>query len=241
MSLIGRDLRQYSLITWLFERVFCLLQRLSPISLMGTPVEVHNSDAYKADPHGQSSRRALIIDLYVILWLVLEILMFVCLNNFELPLAIYRIFAVYRIIDVLQATVNLSIFDRMRLRGVYRLASVERTLILSFLNFLELAVCFGVLYLTFPNSLKPYPDWGDALYFSVATQLTIGYGDIVPQGFARFIAAAQGVVSVVFTVLVLGRVVALLPRLETLMEEPRGGVTSAPEQHADPTPRIEEL
>lgn len=87
---------------------------------------------------------------------------------------------------------NLSVFDQLRTNEQVLISSAVRTLVLSFLNYLELVICFGLVYATMLEQLVGASGWGDALYYSVVTQLTIGYGDIRPLGEARFVSSAQG-------------------------------------------------
>ena len=44
-----------------------------------------------------------------------------------------------------------------------------------------------------------------AFYFSIITQLTIGYGDVYATAWLRIIAAAQGLIGALFVIVVLGR------------------------------------
>lgn len=44
---------------------------------------------------------------------------------------------------------------------------------------------------------RPTRDFGDAVYFSVVTLTTVGYGDFYPMGAGRAIAAMQGLVGYV--------------------------------------------
>ncbi len=79
------------------------------------------------------------------------------------------------------------------------------------------------ILLSLPTQLAGANDWTDALYFSVVTQLTIGYGDVTPKGIAKAVAAVQALFTFAFTVLLLGRIITVLPRLKSVMHDSRDG------------------
>ena len=56
-----------------------------------------------------------------------------------------------------------------------------------------LAVGFGLLYWATDGLNKS--DIGSALYFSVVTQATVGYGDVVATGPGRFLVVGRGLVD----------------------------------------------
>ena len=226
MAQLERTLRRYSPLAWAFERLFRLLQVATPARLFGTRVEHQESAAFAANPIAETERRAYRIELYVIAWLVIELAMLARVDHMHSPWVwLVRALAGCRIIDIVQATVSLTVFDQLRATRGHRIASISRTLVLSFVNFAELLACFAVLYASAPTSFDPdHPLNGclNALYFSVVTQLTIGYGDILPLGAARALVAVQSVVGIVFTVLIFGRVVSLLPGIDAILQDPRG-------------------
>jgi hypothetical protein len=58
--------------------------------------------------------------------------------------------------------------------------SFRRSMILLFLNYLEVIFCFAVLYYKGQYFNQPLVDKFDAIYFSFITSNTIGYGDYYP-------------------------------------------------------------
>jgi hypothetical protein len=218
--LLGQQLREYSLITWFFERVFWLLHLLSPSRLVRRGRVAHvNSEEFRRDPHGSTARRARRVEAYIIAWLLVEAtLLSVSAVGASWPYWIPRTLVVVRILDIFQSSVNLGVFDQLRTEERLIISSAVRTLVLSFLNYIELLICFGILYTTMGEALIGSEGWLDDLYFSVVTQLTIGYGDLRPVGWARFVAMVQGLISVAFTILILGRIVSVLPKLATVMK-----------------------
>lgn len=156
---------------------------------------------------------------YIVAWLVVEnALLAAAFLGVAWPVWIPRTLLVVRVLDIFQASVNMSVFDQLRTAERLLISSAVRTLVLSFLNYLELLVCFGLLYSTLQGSLIGSTGVMDDLYFSVVTQLTIGYGDIRPVGWARFVSVAQGLIAVAFTILILGRIVSVLPKISTVMK-----------------------
>jgi hypothetical protein len=73
--------------------------------------------------------------------------------------------------------------------------------------FLLAGFCFAVLYLTIvrlqgPDAFSAELHLGDALYFSIVTMTTTGYGDIVPRsGWAKFVVSVQIIFGFLYTVL----------------------------------------
>ncbi len=72
------------------------------------------------------------------------------------------------------------IFHKIFLPEHNRGKTHNRSLILLFFNFTEVIASFGVIYAAGNYLNLPISNWIDALYFSLITGATIGYGDIYP-------------------------------------------------------------
>ena len=88
----------------------------------------------------------------------------------------------------------------------------ERRLKLLVFSYLEVAVQFGILYFCFPAGFFK-PDFGsifDAIYFSVATITTVGYGDFAPtQLLSRLACVYELAVGFVLIIFALGSYLAM--------------------------------
>src|SRR5258708_16021483 len=58
--------------------------------------------------------------------------------------------------------------------------SYRRSMLLLFLNYLEIIFDFGVIYASGNFFNKPFHEWFDPIYFSFITSASIGYGDFYP-------------------------------------------------------------
>lgn len=58
---------------------------------------------------------------------------------------------------------------------------------------------YSLLYWISIDELKPAESYWDCLYFSAISFTTIGFGDILPSGFARLLAVSEGLAGIVFS------------------------------------------
>ena len=82
--------------------------------------------------------------------------------------------------------------------------SYRRSMLLLFLNYLEIVCAFAVLYTLGNNMNTPFLHWFDSVYFSIITANSIGYGDFVPVTiYAKFLVSVQSMFFLTFVVLFL--------------------------------------
>lgn len=92
--------------------------------------------------------------------------------------------------------------------------SYRRSLVSIFINFLEISLNYGVIYLAaaqnFPGFFnQPFDSGLHAVYFSFITSATIGYGDLFPvHSLARIMVLSQVLFSFVFIGVIFNRFAA---------------------------------
>lgn len=220
---------EFGYFTLIIARIFRVLQYFPPQCFIGSRFKTFkDSDFNKLTPKQRKEftiKRARKIDLYMAVWLLVEIgsLFIVAksdLSNYlivEYPLLIL---VSLRLIDIVQVNVNLSLFDVMRVGRSYNyMASVIRTIINVIINYFEILLCFAIIYAFNIDCLKGGEDWTDALYFSSVTQVTLGFGEIFPEGAMKFVSILQLMLGFLFTALIIGRFISLLPQSRTIARD----------------------
>lgn len=82
--------------------------------------------------------------------------------------------------------------------------SYKRSMLLLFLNYIEIVVSFGVLYTLGNNMNVPFEHWFDSIYFSVVSANSIGFGDYYPiTTYAKVLVSIQAMFFLSFVVLFL--------------------------------------
>jgi len=82
--------------------------------------------------------------------------------------------------------------------------SYKRSMLLLFLNYIEIVFAFGVLYSCDSYLNKPFANWFDAIYFSTITSSSIGYGDFYPvTTIGKMLVSTQALLFLFFVVLFL--------------------------------------
>lgn len=147
--------------------------------------------------------RSALSESYVVLWLIiLAVLLWYPIAPFGLLVCIVS----YRLIDGF--TYRLCILFVNCYKETRGLRSLNRTLLLLVFNFTEIVVGFAILFL---NTASAGPEVGEAmtkpataLYFSVATITTLGFGDIRPvNDVGQWLVTAEVLLGFLFVVLVL--------------------------------------
>lgn len=82
--------------------------------------------------------------------------------------------------------------------------SYKRSMLLLFLNYIEIILSFAVLYSCGNFLNKPLNHWFDAIYFSTINSASIGYGDFYPvTTIGKILATGQAFLFLLFVVLFL--------------------------------------
>jgi Ion channel len=215
-------------VTASMRRLFAFAKWLSPMQWLGRRYSLFRPRSELTQEEIQSKeftrRRALAIERYMVAWLGLELVLVMvsCLGIWPTWIGlIFGIVVASRIIEVIQVTVNATLFDALSGRPDERVASRARMIVLAGVNFVELLLCFGLIYAADYASLRGAGRPVTAFYFSIITQLTIGYGDVYPTGWLRVVAATQGLVGILFVILVFGRFMASLPQVHGIFGDKR--------------------
>lgn len=147
-------------------------------------------------------------ELYVLLRFFLLIVILILHSNIS-PFLTYAA-VIYCLIDGFNYRLCLIFVDRYKAN--WGLRSLNRSILLIAINYSELIVGFAVLYLmsgsidTTPNlPIQPIQSIQEAIYFSVVTITTLGYGDYKPVApLGRWLCASETLAGFVLIVLVIG-------------------------------------
>jgi hypothetical protein len=82
--------------------------------------------------------------------------------------------------------------------------SYKRSMLLLFFNYLEIVFSYAVIYSCGNYLNKPFMHWFDAVYFSIITSSSIGYGDFYPETtFGKVLVSSQALLFLFFVILFL--------------------------------------
>ena len=167
-----------------------------------------------------TAKRAKQVDTYVVAGLFVEVASYFavvflrtrCLLCTAVCGALTAV-VIVKILEIPSTALRVALFDRVHLdRGVeHGVASRARMVVLGFVNYVELIACFAVIYAWAPEALGlSEPDWFAPFYLSAVSQLTIGYGELHPEGWLRPIACIQGLLALMLILLLIGRFITML-------------------------------
>jgi hypothetical protein len=89
------------------------------------------------------------------------------------------------------------------------------------MNYLEVLAWFALFYLNWASSFKDdlsvLTNGAGALYYSLVTMSTLGYGEVTPlHGGTRALVTAQIIIGMFLIILIISRVMSYLPKPRSL-------------------------
>lgn len=166
-------------------------------------------------------------DAFTDMW-VLGNLIFssLCLGFSWKSIVVY--YGLYRVFGILIYQINVLLFGLYRKREKgnihtvrYTVRSFRRMVLLLLLNYIEILFWFALFFrnwsFLFCSRYVSLDSFWGALYFSLVTMSTLGYGDISPkETWGLIFIIMQNSVGIFMALLILTRFISLLPRPETL-------------------------
>ena len=181
---------KFSIISWVFWLYACFSQFL-PVGVLLRIFEARFS--------------RLVLDLYIVIWCEIAVMALLVPDRIVvyIPILILR-FWEYTAIAIYQRVFRAGFPPRLERRPEeFRLG--YRALLVDVINYLTFATMFAALYHAHGEKFSPpITTVRDALYFSVSTMTTLGHGDILPLGCARWMVLVQVLFSFFMVAIILG-------------------------------------
>lgn len=213
------ELRESSWLVYGIERFFYYIQYLSICNIFfQTRSQWSRQSKTKEEFRRNTKLRGNKTDIYISSWWLIEFIGFTTTSTAShCTTILIQILIYYRLFDITQAAVNMNIFDPIRIpqKGQY-VSSATRSLVLGCLQYIEIILCFGIIYAIHIHSICHAESKWDAIYFSTTTQLTIGYGDLAPEHWMRGCVTLQGLIGFYFGWIVLSRFIAFIPSVRSV-------------------------
>ena len=200
-----------SFIVPLLTRLFGLMKYVSILEIVRRVFGVWKS--YRA------------VETFVLCWLGVELLFFGLLFGFPtmsnklIFLIPVILLLVLRLLDLIQVSFNVLLFDRVRVGRDYKIASPTRLLTLNLINYVEVSVIFGVMGFLARDAFNPsFGSVWHSFYHSISVVTTLGSSvePIALQSRAMFLSEIT--IGLVFILLIIGRAISLLPSVKAIDE-----------------------
>lgn len=141
-----------------------------------------------------------------------------------LLLAVVGGYGVVRILEIVAYQAKIVFLDPYReapITRAFALRSYRRIVVLALHNYFEIVLWFAGFYATWRDQFGPtsrvLASEMAAVYYSMVTMTTVGYGEITPASdFARGMVTAHLCIGLFMSVLILARFVSYLPAPRTM-------------------------
>jgi hypothetical protein len=167
------------------EKIFRLFLGLSPFFFPGV---------YIKDISGRRGQayQDLAVDILVLVKLSFPIL--ILANGWEHNPIVFGVLLWFMVETIFYVPTLIFASDSLSKPRSYR-----RSMLLLFLNYLEIICDFGVIYSSGNFFNEPFHAWFDPIYFSFITSASIGYGDYYPvTPVGKLVVSCHSIVFLIF-------------------------------------------
>jgi hypothetical protein len=172
-------------------------------------------DLSEANAVSEAVRRARKSDTFLAVCFILDLAsVFLIAWSRNLGVWLAAPYLSWRIADVTFTALHATLFGEFLL-PMQRMVNLApaRVVTLGLLSYFELVLCFGGIYLCWPDLIRAEErDFLTPFHLSFITQLTIGYGDVSPRGFLRPVTWMQGMCSILLLVFLIDKYLGELRR-----------------------------
>ena len=169
------------------ERIFRLILITSKLLFLGLYFEHLTGKISRAN-------KRLFSEFYVVFKAILP---YIILSNNLAQNPVLQFLNIYFLLETF-----VFIFNRIFVSEHFLPEGYRRSLLLLFFSFAEVVLAFAVIYSSGNYLNQPVDNYIDAIYFSMMTSATIGYGDIHPiNETGKLIAMSQALTSLAFIIL----------------------------------------
>ena len=215
---------QHGPIVGLYRIILKAAQYVSPSWILGRRIVYLKDRAELSQEQAGDlafiAARLRVLDGYILAWFAVVSLVSIA-YWFWWPTTLFSAVAVFlsliRIIEVLRVNINTAVFDQLHHRPDNRVASTPRLVAIALLTYTELILCFGIVYTGNLDHVLGATAPSDAFYFSAVSQLTVGYGDLLPSSFVRPITVVQALAGFGIGIVAIARMVGSLPPLKDVL------------------------
>jgi Ion channel len=149
--------------------------------------------------------RKIVVEIYVVLKLLypMIILYFHFYNNLWV-----LIIVIYLMSETLMYLLGLVFLSDIYIKPI----SYKRSIILLFMNYVETTLGFAIIYFGF-GLIKNMGNGINAVYYSLVTSTTLGYGDYIPKGEdGQIVVIMQIIVMLFYIILFFNKTVMFIDR-----------------------------
>jgi hypothetical protein len=215
----GWDNKKEKNIVFFCDKIICFFASLSMRNLFIKIFSIKNEVKFN--------------EIWVCIWFFISII-FLLLSDLIIKHKFISTCVVYigffKIFSIVTYQIKAILFDPFRDQPTkYSVNSHQRTLIMILFSYFEVIMWYAVIYYhnnsLFQNnvaksSISLESFWG-ALYYSLVTTATVGYGDLTPKNcFGAIICIFQILTSIIITIIIISRTISLLPSVNSYKEKP---------------------